>query len=70
MTWAQSCWRPLPIFALAKRLEEEYGYKSAIASSFEDLHQQMTQIGGSAEKGGPVERLCVDTLAIIANPPG
>jgi hypothetical protein len=56
--------------ALAKRLEEDYGYKSAIASSFEGFHQQMTQLSDVAQPGSPVERLCADTLATIATPPG
>lgn len=56
--------------ALAKRLEEDYGYKSAIASSFEGFNLQMSKIGESAPVGSPLERLCTDTLTTIANPPG
>ncbi|SFW27827.1 hypothetical protein SAMN02800691_0725 [Luteibacter sp. UNCMF366Tsu5.1] len=56
--------------ALAKRLEEDYGYKSAIASSFEGFNQQMSKIGELAPVGSPLERLCTDTLATIASPPG
>ncbi|MET4675872.1 MULTISPECIES: hypothetical protein [unclassified Luteibacter] len=56
--------------ALAKRLEEDYGYKSAIASSFEGFNLQMSKVGESAPVGSPLERLCTDTLATIANPPG
>lgn len=56
--------------ALAKRLEEDYGYKSAIASSFLGFHKQMTEIGTAAESNLPLQRLCTDTLATIASPPG
>lgn len=56
--------------ALAKRLEEDYGYKSAIAASFLGFHRQMTDLGASAESNAPLAKLCADTLATIANPPG
>lgn len=56
--------------ALARRLEEDYGYKSAIASSFEGFQKQMKDIGDSAEDNGPLKQLCENTLATIATPPG
>jgi len=56
--------------ALAKRLEEDYAYKSAIASSFEGFRQQMNEVGASAGDGTPLAKLCQDTLATIADPPG
>jgi len=56
--------------ALARRLEEDYGYKSAIAASFEGFHKQMKDIGDSAEDNGPLKQLCENTLATIATPPG
>lgn len=56
--------------ALAKRLEEDYGYKSAIAASFLGFHNQMTEIGSKAESNKPLAKLCGDTLATIACPPG
>ena len=56
--------------AMAKRLEEDYGYKSAIASSFQGFNQQMSEIGGSADKNAPLAKLCADTLTTISSPPG
>ena len=54
--------------ALAKRLEEDYGYKAAIAASFQGFHKQMTELG--ALKGTPLGMLCQNTLAELANSPG
>lgn len=56
--------------ALAKRLEEDYGYKAAIAASFEGFHKQMSDIGEQAGPGTPLAQLCADTLTTIASPPG
>ena len=56
--------------ALAKRLEEDYGYKAAIASSFQGFQKQMADIGTSAPQGSPLWKLCEDTLSTIASPPG
>jgi hypothetical protein len=56
--------------ALAKRLEEDYGYKSAIAASFLGFHKQMAEIGSAAETNKPLAKLCGDTLTTIACPPG
>lgn len=56
--------------ALAKRLEEDYGYKSAIASSFMGFHKQMSEIGEKAALNTPLAQLCADTLTTIATPPG
>lgn len=56
--------------ALAKRLEEDYGYKAAIASSFLGFQKQMAEIGSDAGEGSPLAQLCTDTLATIASPPG
>lgn len=56
--------------ALAKRLEEDYGYKSAIAASFQGFHKQMSDLGTQAGPDTPLGRLCTDTLATIASPPG
>lgn len=56
--------------ALAKRLEEDYGYKAAIAASFLGFQQQMTQIGKESPEGSPLSQLCQDTLATIGSPPG
>jgi hypothetical protein len=56
--------------ALAKRLEEDYGYKAAIAEAFLGFHKQMTEIGESATTNKPLAQLCEDTLTTIATPPG
>lgn len=56
--------------ALAKRLEEDYGYKVAIASTFLGFQKQMSEIGGAVEATSPLGRLCDETLAIISSPPG
>lgn len=56
--------------ALAKRLEEDYGYKAAIAASFLGFQRQMAQIGEDASEGSPLSQLCQDTLATIGSPPG
>ena len=56
--------------ALAKRLEEDYGYKAAIAASFQGFHKQMSDLDIKAGLDTPLLKLCDDTLATIANPPG
>jgi len=56
--------------ALAKRLEEDYGYKAAIAASFLGFQKQMARIGEDASAGSPLSQLCQDTLATIGSPPG
>ena len=57
--------------ALAKRLEEDYGYKATIAASFLGFNNQMSEIGKTAETGfKPLAKLCADTLTTIASPPG
>jgi hypothetical protein len=56
--------------ALSKRLEEDYGYKSAIASSFEGFRHQMAETSSKAGDGTPLSKLCDDTLSTIATPPG
>jgi hypothetical protein len=55
---------------LAKRLEEDYGYKSAIASSFQGFQQQMKEVGAAAAPNSPLGKLCTDTLLTLASPPG
>lgn len=56
--------------ALAKRLEEDYGYKSAIASSFEGFRRQMADIDVTLNPDSPLAKLCANTLATLAAPPG
>jgi hypothetical protein len=56
--------------ALAKRLEEDYGYKAATAASFLGFQKQMAKIGENTPEGSPLSQLCKDTLATIGSPPG
>ena len=56
--------------ALAKRLEEDYGYKAAIAASFQGFQKQMAEIDAGALDGSPLAKLCQDTLSTLADPPG
>lgn len=56
--------------ALAKRLEEDYAYKSAIATCFEGFRKQMFDIGKDADGNSALAKLCGDTLTTIATPPG
>ena len=56
--------------ALAKRLEEDYGFKAAAAASFQGFHQQMAEMGAVGPANVPLSKLCEDTLTTIANPPG
>ena len=56
--------------ALAKRLEEDYGYKAAVAHSFQGFHQQMSEIGAAGASNAALTKLCEDTLTIISTPPG
>jgi len=63
--------------ALARRLEEDYGYKSAVAASFQGFNEQMLRIteqmarsGDESRPDNPLAKLCSDTLATLASPPG
>ena len=56
--------------ALATRLEEDYGYKSAIASCFEGFQKQMSELETTVAPDSPVAKLCANTLSTIATPPG
>lgn len=56
--------------ALAKRLEEDYGYKAAISASFLGFNEQMKKIADSAKPDTPLAKLCSDTLQTLASPPG
>lgn len=49
--------------ALAKRLEEDYGYKAAIAASFLGFQKQMAEIGSSVQSASPLSKLCDDTVS-------
>lgn len=56
--------------ALAKRLEEDYGFKAATAASFQGFHKQMTEMGAASADNAPLSKLCEGVLTTIANPPG
>lgn len=56
--------------ALAKRLEEDYGFKASVASSFQGFQEQMKIVGASAAGNEPLKTLCDATLAQITNRPG
>jgi hypothetical protein len=56
--------------ALATRLEEDYGYKAAVAASFVGFNEQMTVLSDKAKPESPLAKLCSDTLATLAAPPG
>lgn len=56
--------------ALAKRLEEDYGFKVSVASSFQGFQEQMKNVGSVAADNEPLKTLCDATLAQIMNPPG
>jgi hypothetical protein len=56
--------------ALAKRLEEDYGYKSAVAASFQGFQKQMQEVAATVGADSPLGKLCHDTLIAIASPPG
>jgi len=56
--------------ALAKRLEEDYGYKAAISSCFEGFKEQMSAIDTGVAANSALAALLKNTLDIIATPPG
>jgi hypothetical protein len=56
--------------ALAKRLEEDYGFKASVASSFEGFQEQMKVIGNASAGNEPLKTLCDATLDRITSPPG
>jgi hypothetical protein len=56
--------------ALAKRLEEDYGYKSAVASCLEGFRKQMSEVGANINPDSPLAKLLDNTLTTIALPPG
>jgi hypothetical protein len=56
--------------ALAKRLEEDYGYKAAVASCFEGFKKQMSEVGAEVASDSALAKLLANTLETIALPPG
>jgi len=55
--------------ALGKRLEEAYGYKVAVASSFMGFSKQLSEVG-TEKAANALATLYDNTLATIADPPG
>lgn len=56
--------------ALAKRIEEDYGYKAAIASCLMGFQKQMSEVGKDVSSNEPLSKLLDNTLKTIAAPPG
>ena len=56
--------------ALAKRLEEDYGYKAAIASCLMGFQQQISEVGKDAASNASLATLLDNTLKTISAPPG
>lgn len=56
--------------ALAKRLEEDYGYKAAIASCLVGFQKQMSDLDKDVTPNSPLAKLLENTLETIAAPPG
>lgn len=56
--------------ALAKRLEEDYGYKAAVASCLMGFQKQLSEVGKDASSNTALAKLLDNTLATIATPPG
>jgi hypothetical protein len=56
--------------ALAKQLEEDYGFKAVTASAFLGFNKQMGEVGSATATNEPLAKLCADTLQTIASPPG
>lgn len=56
--------------ALSKRLEEDYGFKSAIAACFEGFKRQVADTDTGVNPQSALAKLLNNTLATIAEPPG
>ncbi len=56
--------------ALAKRLEEDYGYKAAVASCLLGFQKQVSEVGKDAVANPSLTKLLDNTLTTIATPPG
>ena len=54
---------------MAKRMEEEYGFKATTSMSFEGYRRQMADVGKDLDPNSPLSRLCDNTLRTIASPP-
>lgn len=55
--------------SLAMRMEEEYGFKATVSTSFEGYRRQMAEVGGDLALESPLARLCTDTLRTLSKPP-
>lgn len=56
--------------ALAKRLEEDYGYKATVASCLMGFQKQISEVGKDAAANPSLVKLLDNTLTTIAAPPG
>lgn len=56
--------------SLAMRMEEEYGFKATVSTSFEGYRRLLEQMGSGLGPETPLARLCSDTLNTISKPPG
>lgn len=56
--------------ALAKRLEEDYGYKATVASCLMGFQKQISEVGKDAAANPSLVKLLDNTLTTIASPPG
>jgi hypothetical protein len=56
--------------ALAKRLEEDYGYKATVASCLMGFQKQISEVGKDAAANPSLAKLLDNTLTTIAAPPG
>ena len=56
--------------ALAKRLEEDYGYKATVASCLMGFQKQISEVGKDAAANPSLTKLLDNTLTTIASPPG
>jgi hypothetical protein len=56
--------------ALAKRLEEDYGYKATVASCLMGFQKQISEVGKEAGANPSLAKLLDNTLTTIADPPG
>lgn len=56
--------------ALAKQLEEDYGYKAAVATCFDGFKKQMSDVGKDVDPNSPLAKLLDNTLKMIAASPG
>lgn len=56
--------------ALAQRIEEDYGFKETVASSFEGFRREMAELEGKAASNSVLSQLCTAVLSVVTNPPG